>query len=197
MRHYIAILILFLSTASFGQKKFDSTKVERTLLAYPTKASGEKINENIVKAIETVDKYYRQIADTLYYYKSLKHTIFQTILIETNDSVFINPLSLPGDVKLTNIIFSNNSLNPKVDSISKTLKQTERKNFYKYLSDHFDNFSQKNKKLRAQPVRLKYIKFPDDQFVHIGIDIYGSHFLWTVDRKKNWEVIKVESLWIY
>ena len=166
-------------------------------MTYPKQTREKKVNENIVRAIEVVDKYYRQIADTLYYYKSLKHTIFQTILIETNDSIYINPLSLSNKIHLTNIVFSNNGLNSKVDSISKGLNQTERKKLYKYLSEYFDNFSQKNKKLNAQPVRLKYVKFPDDQYVHIGIDIYGSHFLWTVDRNKNWDIVKVENLWVY
>lgn len=197
MRPYLTILILFLPLALFGQKLFDSVQVEKVLLTYPTKAGENKVNKNIVRAIEVVDKHYRQIADTLYYYKSLKHTIFQTIPIETNDSVFINPLSLSEEIQLTNIIFNSNDLNSKVDSISKRLNHTERKKFFNYLSKHFDNFSQKSKKLNAQPIRLKYVKFPDDQFVHIGIDIYGSHFLWTVDRNKNWDVVKVENLWIY
>ena len=197
LKHYLTILILFLSPAVFGQRLFDSVQVEKALLTYTSQASENEVNENIVRAIETVDKYYRQIADTLYYYKSLKHTIFQNVLIETNDSIFINPLSLGNKIHLSNIVFNNNALNSKVDSISKGLEQAERKKLYKYLSVYFDNFSQINNKLNAQPVRLKYVKFPDNQYVHIGIDIYGSHFLWTVDRNKNWDIVKVENLWSY
>ncbi len=105
----------------------------KCILTYPKQANGNPGNENIVKALATIDKHYRQIADTLYHYKSLKHTIFQTILIETNDSVYINPLSLSDKLQLTNIIFSNTALNLKVDSIARNLKQSERKKLYIYL----------------------------------------------------------------
>ena len=55
----------------------------------------------------------------------------------------------------------------------------------------------KEKKLKAQPVRIKYVKFPDSILAQVGIDIYGAHFLWTIDRRYNWDVINVERLWVY
>jgi hypothetical protein len=197
MRHHFTIVILFFFTSASGQKLFDSTEVEKTLMTLPRPASETTPNENVIQAIEAVDKKYRQIADTLYSYQSLRHTILQTIFIETNDSIFINPLSFGDKIHLTNIVFNNSSLNIKVDSVSKILNRAEKVKLFKYLESRFDNFSLKDKKLNAQPVRIRYVKFPDDKIIHVGIDIYGEHFLWTIDRNKSWDVIKVERLWIY
>lgn len=154
-------------------------------------------NEIVLKAIQAVDKHYRIIADTLYYYKSLKHTIFQTIFIETSDSVKVNPLLFGDRLQTTNILFDNKQLNNKVDSIARNLKKTERNQFYKYLEENFDNFSSREKKLNGQPVRIKYIKYDNSDLVNVGLDIYGRHFLWTIDKTQNWEVVKCESLWVY
>jgi len=106
-------------------------------------------------------------------------------------------LNLGDKIHLTNIVFDNSSINVKVDSVAKYLSPKERIKLYKYLSDQFDNFSIDTKKLNAQPVRLIYIKIPDDRYVYIGIDIYGSHFLWTIDKVNYWKVIKVKKLWDY
>jgi hypothetical protein len=197
MRHYFTILTLLFFSSTNGQRQFDSLKVEKILLTLPKQTVQTTSDTNIIRAIEAVDKKYRQIADTLYSYKSFKHTIFQTIFIETNDSVSINPLSLGDKIHTRNILFNNKYLNIKIDSIAKHLTKNERVKLYSYLTSNFDNFSQKKKKFSPQPVRIRYIKFPDNNMVQVGIDIYGRHFLWTIDRKQNWDVIKVEDLWIY
>jgi hypothetical protein len=197
MKLFFFMPILFFSLTTLGQKKFAPSEVEKALLTLPRPLNKISVDENIVKAIETVDRHFRQIADTIYAYKSLTHTIFQTIAIETNDSIYLDPLSFGDKIHLTNIVFDNYSLNRKVDSCSNILNRAERRKLYNYLLLQFDNFSMESKKLTAQPVRLKYVKFPDDQFVHIGIDIYGAHFLWTVDRYRNWGIVKVEKLWVY
>ena len=163
----------------------------------PTQTIQIKPDENIIRAIEAVDIKYRLIADTLYYYKSLKHTILQTIIIETNDSVSINPLTYGERIQTKNIIFNNKDLNIKVDSIARSLKKSERNKLFNYLKENFDNFSIKEKKLNPQPVRIRYIKFADANLVYVGIDIYGKHFLWTIDKTQNWNVVKVEDLWVY
>jgi hypothetical protein len=197
MRHFLLLTILIFSNVLYGQKLFDSSKVNNLLLTLPKETVQISFDTNIIKAIEAVDKNFRIIADTLYSYKSLKHTIFQTVLIETNDSIFINPLSLGDRIKSHNIIFYNRYLNIKVDSISRQLTKNERLKLYSYLANSFDNFSEKKREFSPQPVRLRYIKFPDERIVKVGIDIYGTHFLWTIDRQKNWDVIKVEELWVY
>jgi hypothetical protein len=197
MRHFILLTTLLFTNVLYGQKLFDTSKVDKLLLTLPKYSKQTPSETDIIKAIEVVDNNYRTIADTLYSYKSLKYTIFQTVAIETNDSIFINPLLLGDRIKLHNIIFSNKYLNIKVDSIAKQLTKNERLRLYSYLADNFDNFSEKRKEFSPQSVRLRYIKFPVGRMIHIGIDIYGSHFLWTIDRQKNWEIIKVENLWVY
>lgn len=194
---YLTIVTLLFFTSVKGQNLFDSSQVEKTLMTFPKQGGESKINENVIRAIEAVDKKYKKISDTLYYYKSLRYTIFQTIPIETNDGVFINPLLFGDKIHLANIIFYNKSLNAKVDSITKHLNRTERNKLFKYLKRQFDNFSIEEKKLNAQPVRIRYVKFPDEKIVHVGIDIYGAHFLWTIDRDQNWDIIKNERLWVY
>jgi competence CoiA-like predicted nuclease len=187
MRPYFTILILLLSISATGQKRLDTLEVERGLTTLPKQVNETFIDDKILRTIEAVDKKYRQIADTLYYYKSLRHTIFQTVLIETNDSVTINPLLFGDKLKTKNIIFNNEYLNIKVENFSRGLNKTESKELFEYLKSCYDSFSIQEKKLNAQPVRIRYIKFPDDRLVHVGIDIYGTHFLWTIDRIKEWK----------
>ena len=197
MRYYFTIVILLYFTSASSQKLLDTSYVEKILMTLPIQSSEVAPNENVIKAIEAVDKKYRQITDTLYFYQSLRHTILQTVFIETNDSVFIDPLSFGDKIHLTNILFNSSSLNIKVKSVSKGLNKAGKEKLFKYLESQFDNFSTKDKKLNAQPVKIKYVKFPDDKYIHVGIDIYGTHFLWTIDRNQSWNVIKVESLWVY
>jgi hypothetical protein len=197
MRPFFTILTVVLFISASGQKLFDSLQVEMVLMTLPTQTISSKQDKDIIRAIEVVDKKYRLIADTLYYYRSLKHTILQTIFIETNDSVSINPLTFGDRLQTKSVIFNNIELNIKVDSIARSLKKSERKKLFNYLTKNFDNFSIKERKLNPQPVRIRYIKFVDTNLVHVGIDIYGKHFLWTIDKTQNWDVIKVEDLWVY
>ena len=166
-------------------------------MTMPIQTIQSKTNEDFIRAIEAVDKKYRLITDTLYNFKSLKHTILQAIIIETNDSIGINPLVLGNRIHTKNIIFNNKELNIKVDSMIRSLKKNERNKLFKFLHENFDYFSIKDKKLNSQPVRIRYIKFVDNSLVHVGIDIYGKHFLWTIDKTYNWDVVKVEDLWVY
>lgn len=197
MRPFVFIISLLIYFSADGQAKFDSIQIDKVLMTLPLQQTQNASDEIFIKAIQAVDKNYRAIADTLYYYKSLKHTIFQTIFIETSDSIEINPLLFGDRLQTTNILFDNKLLNHKVDSIARKLNKTERNKFYKYLEENFDNFSSKGKTLKAQPVRIQYIKYDNSNFVNVGIDIYGRHFLWTIDKTKNWDVVKCESLWVY
>ena len=197
MRPFFTILSLLFFISSSGQNLFDSSKADIILMTLPMHSIQSKADENIIKAIEAIDKKYRQITDTLYSYKSLKHTILQTVIIETNDSVNINPLTFSDRIQTKNIIFDNKELNVKVDSMARSLKKPERQKLFNYLNKGFDNFSIKERKLNPQPVRIRYIKFVDTNLVHVGIDIYGKHFLWTIDETQNWDIVKVEDLWVY
>jgi hypothetical protein len=197
MRPFFTILTIFLFISASGQKLFDSLQVEMVLTVMPTQTIASKSDKDIIRAIEVVDKKYRLIADTLYNYKSLKHTILQTIFIETNDSVSINPLTFGDRLQTKSIIFNNRELNIKVDSMARSLKKSERNKLFNYLTNNFDNFSIKERKLNPQPVRIRYIKFADTNLVHVGIDIYGKHFLWTIDKTQNWDIVKVEDLLVY
>lgn len=197
IRFLFTILILGTFSSVSGQKKFDSARIEQSLLRLPRQANQIHSNDNIIKAIEAVDRKYRQITDTLFGYKSLRHTILQTVLIETNDSVVINPLTFGDKLKTSSIIFNHTELNAMVDRISNSLTKDEKQKFYTYLKANFDNFSTKDRKLNAQPVRIKYVKFYNDTLAQVGIDIYGTHYLWTIDKSKDWDVTKIEVLWVY
>ena len=197
MKLSILLIILLFANILHGQRIFDSIKVDKQLLTLPKQKAQIRFETDIVRAIQSVDKNYRIIADTLYYYKSLKYTIFETVFIETDDSVFINPLLLGDRLKTHNIVFNNKHLSIKIDGIARRLSKVERLKLYSYLEKSYDNFSMKNKDFGPQPVRIRSIKFPDERFVKVGIDIYGKHFLWTIDKEKNWDVIKVEDLWVY
>jgi hypothetical protein len=196
MRLFFTIIILAIFNLASGQKKFDSLQVENILTTLPGQSS-DKIDDNIIKAIQAVDRKYREISDTLFGYRSLPHTIMQTILIETSDSLTINPLIFGNKIKTVSIIFNNAELNVKVERIAKSLDGKEKNKLYEYLKNNFDHFSTKEKKLNAQPVRIRYVRFPDETFAQVGIDIYGTHYLWTIDRTKEWDVVKVKELWVY
>jgi len=197
MEYSFLISFLLFSINIFGQKRFDSLQVEKLLMILPKQSGKSIVDQNIIKAIETTDKHYRGIADSIFGYQSKEHTILQTVLIKINDSIDINPLELEYKISFTSIIFNNESLNTKVEKIAKSLNNSERSKLYNYLKVNFDYFDIKKKKLNAQPVRIIYIKFPDDKTVQIGIDIYGSHFLWTIDKTRNWDITKVDKLWVY
>jgi len=197
MKYSFLISFLLFSINIFGQKRFDSLQVEKLLMILPKQSGKSIVDQNIIKAIETTDKHYRGIADSIFGYQSKEHTILQTVLIKINDSIDINPLELEYKISFTSIIFNNESLNTKVEKIAKSLNNSERSKLYNYLKVNFDYFDIKKKKLNAQPVRIIYIKFPDDKTVQIGIDIYGSLFLWTVDKTRNWDITKVDKLWVY
>jgi hypothetical protein len=197
MRAFVYIISFLIYFSANGQTKFDSIQIDKLLMTLPLQQNQNTSGDIFIKAIQAVDKNYKTITDTLYRFKSLKHTILQTIYIETSDSIKINPLAFGDRLQTTNILFDNNHLNIKVDSIARKLKRNERNKFYKYLEENFDNFSSKEKKLNAQPVRIRCIKYDNPNFVNVGIDIYGRHFLWTIDMTKNWDVVKCESLWVY
>ncbi len=205
MKTLFSLIFLSLSEIAFGQRIFDSLMVKESLMKLPCPKHTRSlsnivfrtIEKDFIKALETVDKNFRVIADSLFNYKSLSHTILQTVLIETNGGLKIDPLKLGDKLHLANIIFENESMNVKVKSFANYLNQIEKEKLYKFLYQEFDNFWTKTYTLEAQAVRIIYVKFPDDRFIQIGIDIYGSHFLWKVDREKNWEIIEVKMLWVY
>jgi len=207
MRIVIFILMLLCFRAGYGQTNqvepagrqmlFDSLTAEEVLTALPASRNQMEADVNIIRAVEAIDKKYRQIADTLYRYKSLGHTILQAVIIGVNDSIAIDPLTFGDRIKTKNIIFNNKEINDKVDSMARRLKKTERNKLFNWLKANFDNFNFKERKLYAQPVRIKYIKFSGANLVNVGIDIYGEHFLWTIDKTQNWDVVKVEALWKY
>lgn len=196
LKRYLTILAICLWTSAEAQQLFDSVQVEQTLTTIPG-TGDDSLNMDILKAIQIVDKKFRQISDTLYKWKSYKFTIIQPVLIETNDSVKVDPFSYGEELKLTSIVFNSSEIHQKVDSIAKGLNKEEKKKMIAYLERNFDQFSGKEKRFVSKAVRIKYIKFPDKNFVHVGIDIYGAHFLWTIDRNKDWEVVSVERLQVY
>ena len=163
-RYPLIITTLFFISChlqSGGQKKFDSLQLERILTTIPQHRG--YFNDSVIKAIEAVDRKYREIADTLYYYKSFRHTILETTYIETSDSIAINPLAFGEKLKTSSIIFYSSLLNSKVNSISKGLNRQEKDKLYVYLHTNFDHFSTKEKKLEPKSVRIKYIKFPEQR----------------------------------
>jgi hypothetical protein len=204
VRPFFTILILGILNSASGQNKFDSAQLEQTLTTlpkaltpFPGEVSQVHLIDDIIKAIEAVDKKYRRVVDTLFPFKSLRHTILQTTIIETNDSLSIYPLTFGDKIKTSSVIFGNAELNTKVDRIASSLTNSEKDKLYEYLKANFDHFSTEEKKLNAQPVRIKYVKFPNNRLAQVGIDIYGAHYLWTIDKIQKWDVVKVEQLWVY
>jgi len=251
MRSFITISF-FLFSISANAQRFDSLQIDKLLLSIPYQYDQDNQNENIIKAIQAVDKKYKEISDTLYTYKSLKHTLFQTIPIKTRyllstekaflkvisdtirypisvitlktfqndtmkflnyylqvdqtsyprnkfpiDSIEIYPSSLGNKLSTKDIFFENKLMNFQIDSIAKRLNNSERDKLFNYLNNNYDYFSLDDKKMKAKSVRIRYITFGENELIYVGIDIYGQHFLWTIDKSQNWDIIKVEDLWIY
>lgn len=188
---------LLFASSVYSQRVFDSATTEKLLLQLPPVQKEVHTDENIISAIKAIDRKFREITDTLYSYKSLKHTLFQLVMIETNDSIFINPLLLGNELQTENILFWHPGLKIKTDSIANSLPKEERLRFIRFLQNNFDAYSENDKALAAQPVRIRYIRFSVAGIVHAGIDIYGAHFLWTIEKDKNWAVTAVEKLWVY
>lgn len=197
MKAFIYILSFLFCISANGQIKFESIQVDTLLITSTNQNTLNSSDEFYIKAIKAVDKKFRTIVDTLFSYESKQHTILQTIYIKINDSLEINPLSFRERLQTTNILFYSRALDVKVENFAKKLKRKERIKMYQHLSENYDNFSLERKKFKPQPVRIQYIKDDKHSFINVGIDIYGSHFLWTIDTTKNWDVVKCEKLWIY
>lgn len=197
MKYFFIILTLLLTTTLVAQQRFDPLHVKRLLMELPVEWEEVNPDKDIIQAIQAVDRKYREISDTLYTYKSRTYTIFQAILIDGDSGTIINPLNFGNKLKLKNIIFENHLLRDNLDSVAHKLNSAEKEKLYTYLETHFDSFDEHEKRLKAQPVRIRTINFPDKRYVHVGIDIYGRHLLWVIDRAKNWDVISVKTLWVY
>src|SRR5690242_18266162 len=113
-KYIITILFQALWLCACAQNKLAPSQIDEVLLKLPEPTNHTNLNNDVLKAIEIVDKNYRQISDTLYYWKSFTHTIFQTIPIETNDSILISPLSFGNKLILNSIVFNNRSLNTRL-----------------------------------------------------------------------------------
>lgn len=192
----IIVLLLF-ADILVAQRRFDSLRVKQLLTTLPGEWKVSKLDRDIIQAIHAVDRKYRKISDSLYYYKSRAHTIFQTLLIEVDSGMIINPLDYGNNLRLKNIIFASHSLDSTLTCIADALNSIEKEKLFDYLAANFDYFDYEDKKLTAKPVRIRTIKFPDKRYVHVGIDIYGRHSLWKIDREKSWDVVAVEGLWVY
>ena len=143
MKYTITLLFQFLLLYAYAQNNFTPSRVDKALLKIPEPLKQDKTNNDIIKAIEIVDKNYRKISDTLYYWKSLPHTIFQNILIETNDSLFINPLSFGSKLNLNSILFNSKRLHTTVKKLAKGLRKSQRNKLYEYLKESYDYFKKK------------------------------------------------------
>ena len=196
MKIHTTIALLFISLCSLSQTRFDSAFVERKLVT-PEEPLKQEVSPDIIRAIKAVDRHYRTIVDTLYPFKSKKYTILEPVYIETDVGAQVDPLSFADKIVLSSLLFESAALNRRLRSITRKLSAGQRQSLFAYLGRSFDNFSPEDTTLKAQPVRIRYIKFPDAQFIHIGLDIYGAHFRWVADRKRKWDVVAVSELWVY
>jgi hypothetical protein len=103
----------------------------------------------------------------------------------------------PNGKPFSHIAFDVVVLNKLLKRLSAKLTLKQRAQLDNYLDLNWDHYSRKEKKLMAQPVRFQYILFDRSQQVHAGIDVYGAHYLWTIDMSGDWKIVAVKELWIY
>ena len=100
------------------------------------------------------------------------------------------------NIKTDHIHFNTTLVNKKIIQVAKKLNLIEQNEFFKYIKRNFTYFSEEDKIVTSTSIRVKYITLGEEN-VYVGIDIYGVHFLWTISKKQNWDVINIERLWVY
>lgn len=254
MKLPLTVFFLLLSTFVHSQKKLDTLRVDQSLLQFPTSKNPVTFDDNVVKAIEAVDRKFIFITDTLSRSKTKQHTFFQNIDVTLRylkptkiayqrikaqkkclynqkydlaffkndtlkyiqfhldnqigfnnpypqfefpmDSIQINLQESMEKINTKSIFFGAETVNENIKVFAKKLNDSKKSDLYDYLERNYTDFQKEEKELHDTTIRIQYITLGKDS-IYVGIDIYGSHYIWTIDKKKNWDVVKVVQLWKY
>ncbi len=254
MRSYISLFLIVCCQLVFGQTRFSPSITDSVLFSTMNRYTNVATDPEVTDIVKAVDRKYRFIADTIYRFKSLRYTIFQSVYISFrklvsaseatrmiltdtsryksqifdlsrfnhdttrflnfhldghdlpqpySDSLFpvetelLNPLQMGLALQTTSIIFNNPYLQKLKDSLGRRLNRKERAVLNDYLFTRYDYFDPRHHRFQAKAVRILYIITGPGTLRYVGIDIYGRHFLWTLDQNMNYQVIKAEGLWVY
>lgn len=113
------------------------------------------------------------------------------------ETALVDPLRIGPALQTKSILFNNPFLQKLKDSLARRLPKKERVLLNDYLNSQYDYCDPRHHRFQAKAVRIRYIITGPGQLRYAGIDIYGRHFLWTLDQSRNYEVINVEGLWVY
>lgn len=113
------------------------------------------------------------------------------------ETALVDPLRIGPVLQTKSILFFNPFLQKLKDSLARRLPKKERVLLNDYLNSQYDYCDPRHHRFQAKAVGISYIITGPGTLRYAGIDIYGRHFLWTLDQDKNYEVIKVEGLWVY
>ncbi len=113
------------------------------------------------------------------------------------ETELVDPLRIGPVLQTKSILFNNPFLQKLKDSLARRLPKKERVLLNDYLNREYDYCDPRHHRFQAKAVGISYIITGPGTLRYAGIDIYGRHFLWTLDQDKNYEVIKVEGLWVY
>lgn len=254
MRVFLSILFSVYCCQAAAQSRFSPSVTDSVLFSTMNRFTTVQADPEVIRILEVVDRKIRFISDTIYRYKSMKHTIFQPqfislrklvpakdatnmILTDTNryksrindlarfdydtlrflqyhlgghdlpepysdklfpvETALVDPLRIGPVLQTKSILFFNPFLQKLKDSLARRLPKKERVLLNDYLNSQYDYCDPRHHRFQAKAVGISYIITGPGTLRYAGIDIYGRHFLWTLDQDKNYEVIKVEGLWVY
>lgn len=137
--------------------------------------------------------------DTLKYLKKVKE--YYRGPFEVNGHKYslpkyeLNLAEYTSKMNLSNLLVYDNEINFGLKLLLKNNRKT-KKEYIKYLSENIDFFNSKKKIVEPKSIGIEYIIIGCESKIYAGIDIYGSHYLLSID-KQNKSIEKNERLWIY
>lgn len=105
--------------------------------------------------------------------------------------------TLSGTVYLKNMLVMSKGINNCIRNVASRLHGHKKQAFYKYVAENYDYFSPEKKEIKSQSIRVRYITLTEGDLIYVGVDIYGTHFLISYNKRRNWALTEIKKLWTY
>jgi hypothetical protein len=158
----------------------------------------ETFNELWLKSDRDHDKYINALLDSR---SRLSNFFTEDAIIADRDKFFLLKYNIKTSVLRKNIGLDHLVYAPRyadenlLENFSKIKDTKTRERFLKFISTSVDNIDIQTFFVTPQAIRISYF-YVLDGIIKLGVDIYGTHYLVSIDKAKK-AVIKMEEKWVY